>query len=275
MSLLQAIILGIIQGITEFLPISSSGHLVIAPYLFGWNIPSEDAFIFDVLVQVATLLAVFAYFRNELWQIAKGFIVSLWKRQPFSSPQARLGWYLILASIPAGLIGISFKGLIEKFFSNPLAVAFFLLVTSGLLILGEMVGSRSRSIDQLNWKDAVVMGLFQSLALFPGVSRSGSTITGGMVRNLQRSDAARFSFLMSIPIMLAAGAVALSDLVDTPDVVSRLPSYLWGFLSAAVVGYLAIRWLLRYLTNHPLYIFAFYTASLAVFTILIYALRSV
>jgi undecaprenyl-diphosphatase len=209
----QAFILGIIQGITEFLPVSSSGHLVIAPYLLGWNIPTEDAFVFDVLVQVATLLAVFAVFWKDLWQIARGFIISLWQRQPFASQEARFGWYLILATIPAGLLGIALKGYLESLFSNPLATAFFLLVTSVLLIIGERVGTRTKTLNQFNWADSLVMGLFQSLAIFPGVSRSGSTITGGMVRNLSRPDSAKFSFLMSVPIMLAAGLVASTDLM--------------------------------------------------------------
>lgn len=274
MSPIQAFILGIIQGITEFLPVSSSAHLVIAPYLFGWNISPEDAFVFDILVQVATLIAVFAIFWKDLWKILRGFLNSLWKREPFSSPDARMGWFLILATIPAGLIGIGFKDNFEKLFSNPIATAFCLLITSLLLIIAEKVGSRVKNISQLTSLDVLVMGLFQALALFPGISRSGSTITGGMIRNLNRTDAAKFSFLMSVPVMLAAGLVASADLLASPNLQTSLPTYILGFLSAAMVGYLSIRWLLRYLTNHPLYIFSLYTASLAVLTILVYAIRS-
>jgi undecaprenyl-diphosphatase len=224
-------------------------------------------------VQVATLLAVIVYFARDLYDIARGFLSGLWERKPFEGNEARLGWYLILATIPASVIGLLIKSQIEKAFSSPLAVSFFLLVTAGLLIIAERAGKRTRTMEHLTWLDALWIGGFQVLALFPGVSRSGSTITGGMLRDLDRTSAARFSFLMAVPVMLAAGLVATLDLVAVPNFVSLLPTYLWGFLSAAVVGYLAIRWLLRYLTNHPLYIFSIYCSGLAILTLIVYAIR--
>lgn len=274
MTVLQSIILGIIQGITEFLPISSSGHLVIAPFLLGWTIPAEDAFIFDVLVQVASLTAVFAYFWQDLRGIAISFVQQALQRTPFATAEARLGWYIVLATIPASLVGLLFKDIFEQAFNNPLAAAFFLLLTAGLLVIAERAGNRSRDFTQLNWLDAIWMGLFQVLALFPGVSRSGSTITGGMLRNLDRPPAARFSFLMSVPVMLAAGLIAAIDLFAVPDFGSRLTVFIWGFIASAVVGYLAIRWLLRYLTHHPLYIFSIYCTALAFVTLGVYAFRT-
>ncbi len=267
MTLYQSILLGIIQGLTEFLPISSSGHLVILPYLLNWQIPVEDAFIFDVLVQVATLLAVFTYFWDDLTSIARVLIVNTLKGQPFSDPLARLGWYMLLASIPAGLIGLAIKDVIEKAFSSALASAVFLLVTAALLVLAEKAGKRNRQLEQMSWLDALWIGIFQAFAIFPGISRSGSTIAGGMTRNFDRSSAARFSFLISIPIMLAAGFLATLDLIRQPDVLINLPVYIPGFITAAITGYLAIRWLLRYLIHHPLYLFSIYCTLLALLTL--------
>lgn len=270
MTAIQAFILGIIQGFTEFLPISSSGHLVIAPYLLGWEIPQQDAFIFDVLVQVASLFAVFAYFWIDIKHIVSAVLNGIAERKPMEDPSAKLGWLILLATIPAALIGLLLKDLFEKTFSNPLAASIALLVTAGLLIVAEKIGNRVRSLLQINWKDALWIGIFQIFALFPGVSRSGTTITGGMIRNLDRHSAARFSFLMSIPVMLAAGFIASIDLLSTPNFASLLKTYFWGFLSSAIVGYLAIRWLIRYLTNHSLYIFSIYCSVLAIITILVY-----
>jgi undecaprenyl-diphosphatase len=263
MSLLQSLLLGIIQGLTEFLPISSSAHLVIIPYLFNWQIPAQEAFVFDVLVQVATLVGVIAYFWSDLIAIASAFLRGLWQRQPFADPQARVGWYLILATLPAGLVGLALKDLVEQAFSNPTGAAGFLLLTAGLLLVAERVGKRQRGVEEINWKDALWMGVAQALSIFPGVSRSGATITGGMLRDLKRPDAARFSFLMSIPIMLAAGLLAGKDLLNVPNFTSLLPVFIPGFIAAAVTGYLAIRWLLDYLTHKPLYVFSIYCTLLA------------
>jgi undecaprenyl-diphosphatase len=274
MTVLQSIILGIIQGITEFLPVSSSGHLVIVPYLFGWNIPAEEAFIFDILVQVASLVAVFAYFWADLRAILVEFLTQAINRTPFNSFESRLGWYIILATIPASLVGLALKDLFEQTFSNPVAAACFLLVTAGLLLIAERAGHRSRGFPQLTWLDALWIGIFQTLALFPGVSRSGSTITGGMLRNLDRPSAARFSFLMVVPVMLAAGLIATTDLLAIPNFSEYLSVYIWGFIASAVVGYLSIRWLIAYLGNHPLYVFSIYCTALAVLTLSIYAYRS-
>jgi undecaprenyl-diphosphatase len=262
MSIIQSIILGIVQGLTEFLPISSSGHLVIIPYLFGWHFNAREAFVFDVLVQVATLVAVFAYFWNDVVGILRATSLGLLNRKPFDDPQARLGWLLVLASLPAGLIGLALKSAVERAFASPAATGFFLLVTAGLLLVAERVGGRLRTLESLNWKDALWVGLAQALAIFPGISRSGATIAGGMTRDLQRPSAARFSFLMSIPIMLAAGLIAVLELlIEYPNYPSLLPTFLPGFLAAAITGYLSIRWLLSYLTRRPLYVFSIYCAA--------------
>lgn len=273
MILIQSILLGIIQGLTEFLPISSSAHLVITPYLLGWNIPEESAFIFDVLVQLGTLVAVIAYFWRDLVAILKAFLLGIWHRQPFAEAQSRLGWWLILATLPAVLAGMFIKDLVEQAFSSPPATAIFLIITAGLLFIAERLGKKTRHLEHLNWLDALVIGLFQAISLFPGISRSGSTITGGMLRGFDRHSAARFSFLMSVPVMLGAGGLAVIDLIQLPDFASQLPTLLVGFVAAMIVGYFSIRWLLGYLTRHSFYGFALYCLILASITLIVAGIR--
>ena len=270
MNELQAIILGIIQGITEFLPVSSSAHLVLTPYLFGWQIPEQYIFPFDVLVQMGTLVAVLIYFRRDLIDIVVAVVKDLLDRQVYTPPKARLGWYLILASIPAGILGLALKDTVESVFKNPQITAAFLLGTAALLVVAERVGKRSRQIESIRWLDALVIGFSQALALFPGISRSGATIAGGMVRNLDRTSAARFSFMMSIPVMLAAGLVGLVELINLPDLSSFLPSMGIGFLVSAIVGYASIHWLLKFISHRPLYPFAIY-CTLVAFFILVFS----
>jgi undecaprenyl-diphosphatase len=274
MTVIQSIILGIVQGATEFLPISSSGHLVIVPFIFGWEIPNGEAFIFDVLVQVATLVAVFAYFWREIWMIVCAIFAGIRQRKPFESSFARLGWLIILSTFPAIVLGLLLKGLITRAFDNPLTAAIGLLVTAGLLVVAERIGKRQRRLKNLSWIDSLVIGSFQVLALFPGVSRSGATITGGMFRDLKRPPAARFAFLISIPVMIAAGSLAAIDLLALPNTLTLLPYYIPGFIAAAIVGYLAIRWLIKYLARHSLYVFAAYCTLLSLITIVLVLVRS-
>ena len=267
MTLFQSILLGIIQGLTEFLPVSSSGHLVIIPHLLGWNIPADEAFIFNVLVQVATLAAVIAYFWKDLVAIVKAVILGLVNGKPLADPQARLGWLIVAATIPAGLAGLLVKDLVEQAFNSLLATGIFLLVTAGLLTIAERLGKRQRELDSLKLGDSVWIGVAQAVAIFPGISRSGATITGGMLRGLQRPAAARFSFLMSIPIMLAAGLLAGLDLLDMPNFSRMLPVFIPGFAAAGFVGYLSIRWLLGYLTHRSLKVFAVYCLVIGLISI--------
>jgi undecaprenyl-diphosphatase len=263
MTVFQSIILGIVQGITEFIPISSSGHLVAVPFLLGWELTDDDQFIFNVLVQVASILAVILYFWKDLTQIIAGFLKGLITRKPFESLTARLGWYLILATIPAGIAGLLMRDAVEAAFTSPIATAIALLATSILLLTGEYMGRRNRGFEKLNWLDALMMGIFQVLALFPGISRSGSTITGGMLRNLERPTAARFSFLMAVPIMLAAGILAFIELLEVPNLLEILPTFLAGFAASAVAGYIAIHWLLRFLVRSPMFIFSGYLVTIS------------
>jgi undecaprenyl-diphosphatase len=273
MTILQSILLGIIQGLTEFLPVSSSAHLVLTPYLLGWDIPAGEAFIFDVLVQVASLVAVVAYFWNDLVKIIKAVIAGLIHKEPFRDPDARLGWMIALATIPAGVAGLVLKDAVEAAFSSAMAVALFLLVTAGLLVAAERLGKGERKLETMSWKDALVIGLFQAVSIFPGISRSGSTISGGMMRDLERPAAARFAFLMSIPILLAAGLLTLKDALEIPGFSSSILIFVPGLIASAVVSYLAIRWLLRYLMHHSLYVFAAYCTLLAAVTFLVSFMR--
>jgi len=269
MTFLQSLILGIIQGLTEFLPISSSAHLVLIPYLFNWNLPESQVFPFDVLVQIGTLVAVIIYFWNDLITILKAFFRGLVQRKPFEEPNARLGWYLILATIPAGLAGVLLKSKVEAAFNSPRLTAYFLMATAVMLLAAEFFSRRSRTLVELKWYDALWIGVFQALSIFPGVSRSGSTITGGMTRHFDRPSAARFSFLMSIPVMIAAGAMSLLDLFEVPNLGSFLPVLAVGFITALVVGYLSIHWLLSFLKKRSLVYFAAYCALMAIVVIII------
>ena len=273
MTIFQAIILGIVQGLTEFLPISSSAHLVITPYLLGWKFDPDINFIFDVLVQMGTLVAVIAYFWDDLVGIARDFLVCLWQRQPFKLPRARLGWYIIIATLPAVVFALTVKDLVEEAFNSPIATALFLLLTALLLVIAEKLGKRTKSLEAMRWLDSLVIGLFQALSLFPGVSRSGSTITGGMVQGLDRPSAARFSFLISIPAMAGAGAVVIKDLLEKPNFSTQIPALAAGFITAAIVGYLSIRWLLGYLTRRSLLIFAIYCVAACAVVLFIALLR--
>ncbi len=258
MSIFQAVILGIVQGLTEFIPVSSSGHLVLIPHLLGWHFEQSQAFIFDVLVQWGTLFAVFVYFWRDLVDIASAFCKGLISGKPFASEDARMGWYLIIATIPAVVVGLLCKDFIEAAFSNPRTTGFFLLLTAALLVLAEIVGKRKRTMEQITWFDALWIGCSQVLALLPGVSRSGATIAGGMTRNLNRSSAARFSFLMSVPVMLGAGVLAFKDLFALQTMDNLLVPLMVGYLTALISGYIAIRWLISYLSKHSLYVFAGY-----------------
>lgn len=268
MTNIQGIILGIVQGATEFLPVSSSGHLVLVPHILGWHIPAEEAFVFDVWVQLGTLVAVIVYFWKELYWITKSTISSIWQPQYRSRPEVRLGIYIVLATIPAVIGGVLLKTRVEAAFTNPTTAVLFLLITAALLVVAERVGKRGHKIEKMSWRDAIWIGIFQILSLFPGVSRSGATITGGMLRNLDRRSSARFSFLMAVPIMIGAGIFTLPDLLQIQNLSAFMPAVLIGFITSMVVGYISIRWLLNYLSDNSFYVFSIYLVSLSLLILL-------
>jgi undecaprenyl-diphosphatase len=275
MTILQAVILGIVQGLTEFLPVSSSAHLVLVPYLAGWNLDQGFAFVFDVLVQLGTLAAVIFYFRKDLVDILKAWLQGIRQHQPFANENSRMGWNLIFATIPAGLAGLLLKDKVEAAFASPVLTAVFLFCTAILLVGAEIYHrqvkstGQEKSLARMTTADAVVVGLFQALSIFPGISRSGATISGGIFRKIDRQGAARFAFLMSIPIMLAAAILGVKDLLDVPNLGQMAALVAVGFILAGVMGYLVIRWFISYLRGKSLLPFAAYCAVLALIVVVI------
>lgn len=256
MSIIEAILLGVIQGATEFLPISSSGHLVIVPALLA--MPPADLTLIGVL-HLGSLLAVIVYFRRDLGAITAGVWRGLRQRAPLANPEARLGWLILAGSVPAAALGLSLESFFEEVFGAPRAAAFFLLITAVLLVIGERLLDGRKTPAQMRWADALIIGSFQAFALLPGISRSGSTIVGGLVRGLDRPAATRFSFLLGVPAILGAGLLSLLDIL-TEEAAFAPSVYLAGFAAAAVTGYLCIYFLLRWVRSHTLYPFAVYCA---------------
>jgi undecaprenyl-diphosphatase len=268
MNLFQALILGIVQGATEFLPVSSSGHLVLFPWLLGWNDPSNAWYLnaadgfqlaFDVVLHLGTACAILVYFRRDWLDLLQAVLRAAQDRS-LASPKARLALLIVLGTIPAALAGYFLDDIVESAFSRPIAAAGFLLATAALLAASEWIGRRDRDLEHLAWLDALLVGIGQALALFPGISRSGATMAAGLARGIKRAPAARFSFLLATPIILGAGGFKVLDLMQTGGALSRVPVLITGFVAAGIVGYLCIHWLLRYLQNHRLYPFAIYCA---------------
>ena len=259
MSIIEAIILGIIQGATEFLPISSSGHLVLLPEIFG--LQTADLTMVGI-VHLGTLVAVLIYFWKDILAIITAVWQGIQNRDLMGTTDARLGWLIAIGSIPAVVLGVGLEDFFARVFTAPTIAAFFLLVTAGLLVAGEKMLSGNKEVGQMRGKDAIIVGLFQSFALFPGISRSGSTIVGGLFRGLDRPTATRFSFLLGIPVILGAGLLSVLDIVTAPEATQLPIIYLTAFLTAAIVGYGCIYFLLRWVRNHSLYIFAVYCALL-------------
>jgi len=269
MDILQAILLGLLQGITEFIPVSSSGHLVLVPWLLGWP---EPELVFDTVVHWGTLLAVLAFFWRDWVDLITAWLRGL-LRWDWSDPAARLMWLLIVGTIPAAVLGFLLEDFFESLFGEPAWVSVFLLVTAGLLALSERFGSRSREIGDLGWFDSLMIGLGQAAAIAPGISRSGATIATGLFRGLERPTAARFSFLLSTPIILGAGLFQLLDLASAPDRLAQVPALVAGFLAAAISGYVCIAALLRYLQRGRLYPFAIYCAYVGICCLIVAWLR--
>ncbi len=267
MTFLHAFLLGILQGLTEFIPVSSTAHLLIGQKLLG--IPASDAtFSFLVLVQIGTILSLIVYFYKDLREIAKAML----KNPVAESPDSltRLGWYLLIATIPALIAGVLLKDALEALFKTPLIEASIRLFAAAILMsLAEWLGKRTRKLENMTWLDALFIGMMQVIAIFPGASRSGTTISAGMFRGFDRPSAARFAFLMSVSVMLAAGAYESLDLLKMPNLGSFLPLLAVGFITAAVVGWLAIKWLLNYLNKNSLYLFAIYCALLGLLVLLV------
>lgn len=264
----RAIVMGIVQGLTEFVPVSSSAHLALVPWYLGWP---PAGFLFDLMLHWGTLLAVVVVFWRDFLELVAAWFRSIGRRS-LADPMARVAWFIILGSIPAVVLGFLFKDFVEGLFLDPRAIGFCLLVTAALLALSELLTANLRDprpLDRMNGIDAVVIGLAQALALAPGISRSGSTIAAGLARGIRRDQAARFSFLLGTPVIFGAGLLQLVDVLqsDAAQLTDNWLPLISGFIAAAVAGIVAIRFLLRYLRNHTLYIFSVYCLVLGLITI--------
>ena len=255
MTVIQAFLLGIIQGLTEFIPVSSTAHLLISQTIL--KIPADDAmFSFLVIVQLGTIVSLIVFYWKDLLSIAKATFD--FRR---STPERDLGFYIIIATIPALLAGYLLKDAVETLFKQPMLEASIRLFSAAILLtLAELLTKKNRALPSMTWLDALIVGLFQIIAVFPGASRSGSTISGGMFRGFDRPSAARFAFLMSVPVMLAAGGYEMLDVLKMPNLSEFLPLLAVGFITAAIVGWFAIKWLIDYLSKRSLYVFALYCA---------------
>ena len=266
MSLLPAVILGIVQGLTEFLPVSSSAHLILARTFFGWEVPSDFGLAFDVALHVGTLAAIVAYFRADVVAMVRAVPAAL----AFSpaTPAASLLHRIGVGTLPVVVVGLSFNDFIEHSLRTPGVAALALAAGAAAMFVAERVSTRTRDESTVSWLDALLIGCAQASALIPGVSRSGSTIAIGMLLGLRRDAAARFTFLLAIPAMVAAGAKEALELRTIGLSSDNLQLMLVGGVVSAIVGYLTIKYFLRYLAHHRLDVFAYYRWALAAATVI-------
>jgi len=264
MTILHSILFGVIEGLTEFIPVSSTAHMLLAQHVLGLA-PTESMFAYLVLIQLGAIAALLIYFWKDFWELVKAFLAP-----PFSSATNRLAWFIVIATVPALLAGVLLRDAVEGLFGNPLLEAGIRFLTAAAVLSGaEKLGQRSRQLESMTWLDAAIIGLFQVLAVFPGASRSGASIGGGMLRNLDRPSATRFAFLISAPVMLAAGTYEALGAIRRGLMGELLPVLPLGLLVSAVVGWLSIRWLINYVSGHRLYAFAVYCGAAGLLCLLL------
>ncbi|BBZ04055.1 undecaprenyl-diphosphatase [Mycolicibacterium chitae] len=268
MSWLQVVVLSIVQGLTEFLPVSSSGHLAITSRLFF----SDDAGAsFTAVSQLGTEAAVLLYFAKDIVRIVRAWFAGLFDATRRDNVDYRMGWFVIIGTIPICVLGLLFKDVIRGGARNLWLVASALIVFSVVIALAEYVGRQTRHAEQLTWRDAVIVGFAQCLALVPGVSRSGATISAGLFLGVDRELAARFGFLLAIPAVFASGLFSLPDAFApvSEGMSATGPQLLVAVLIAFVVGFVAVAWLLRFLTRHSMYWFVGYRVALGVLVLIL------
>jgi len=272
-SVLQAIVLGITQGVTEFAPISSSGHLILVPWLFGWTILNDPQLnkTFDVALHVGTLIGAVVYFRADLWRYLLAWLRSIRDRR-IAGADERVAWALVLGTIPGAIAGAAFEGVIEERLGQPWLIAVMLAVFGVVLFAVDRAAPERRGFDDLGVRDGVAMGLAQAVALQPGVSRSGITITVGRLLGFDRQAAARFSFLLAIPIIAGAGLYKGLELARDGLPPGTAGPFVAGMAAAAVSGFLAIRFLLAYLRRHSFAVFMWYRLAVAALVLAVIAL---
>jgi undecaprenyl-diphosphatase len=263
-SLIHAAVLGLVQGLTEFLPISSSAHLILVPKFLGWNDPFADSAAFDVMLHMGTLAALLIYFRTDLWRYLAAWLASIRDRRIGDDPNRRIAWLLVISVIPAALLGAAFESTFDTTFREQIAwIAVFALVGAALLWLAERWGTRTRGLEAMTRTDAAVIGAGQAIALFPGISRSGITIATGLFLGLERDAAARFSFLMSVPVIAGAGLFKARTLIGSGVGTAQAGELVVGVITSAIFGFIAVAFLLRYLRGHGTGIFIAYRVGLA------------
>lgn len=259
MSLLQAIVLGLVQGLTEFLPISSTAHLRIVPELLGWEDPGAA---YSAVIQLGTVAAVLIFFRRDIVNLTAAFIEGLRKREPFGTVESRLAWFVGLGTIPIGVFGLTFKRYIETSLRSLYVVSASLILLAIILFVVERMASHKRTLADMRLRDGILIGLWQSLALIPGSSRSGTTLTGALSLGLRREDAARYSFLLSIPATSLAGLFELKHLLEATGPRPSVLMLVTGTVVAFVSGWAAIAWLMRYLRTRTTMVFVVYRVGL-------------
>jgi len=266
LTILQAIILGIVQGLTEFLPISSSGHLLIVPWLFNWHFLLENPQLnktFDVALHLGTFFSLIVYFWRDIGRLLAAWVQTITHRK-LDSPEGKLAWLIIVSTIPAAIVGVAFEDVIVTRLGQPWMIAVLMIVFGLVMLLVDRTAKLDRDIDALTWSDALIIGVAQALALAPGVSRSGITMVTGLLLRLDREAAARYSFLMSIPVI--GGAAAYKGLQVARD---GLPAgtaapFAIGIAAAAISGFAAIWFLLAYLKRHSFELFVIYRIAVGV-----------
>ena len=267
MGILVPLVLGVVQGITEFLPISSSAHLILIRWILGWQ---DLGLTFDIALHFGTLFSLLLYFGKDWCDLLRGFGESLWKRTISGDPLRQMSWLLLLGSLPAAIMGLLAEDWIERHFRNPLSIAIMMILLGGLLIYSDTRGKLQKGLEEMGLREVLAIGVAQSFALFPGVSRSGVTITAGLLLGLRRETAARFSFLLASPIV--AGAALLQGFrllkAGLPDP-ERLP-FLLGTLSATLFGFLSIGYLLRYLGRGRLAPFGYYRLAVGIIILVLF-----
>lgn len=258
MDVVEAVTLGVVQGLTEFLPISSTAHLALVPWLFGWKDPGLT---FDISLHIGTLVAVIVYFRDDLRHMTIAWFKSL-RRRDKADPYQNLAWLVVWGSVPAVIAGVLLDDLVETTFRSPYVIAAMLIGVGLLIAVAERLTAKTRTWQEMTLKDALLIGVAQACALIPGTSRSGSTITMGLFLGMQRADAARFSFLLGFPVILGSIVFKLKDVASDPALAAMVPMMGVGILASAVSGYFCIAYLLRFLATQTMTVFVVYRVLL-------------
>lgn len=277
MTYLQAVILGFVQGLTEFLPVSSSGHLALLQHFFG--VSGDDVLLFTVLLHVGTLISVFFMYWRDLWDLIKEFFITIADLLTGKGlrlderPTRKLGLLIITASIPTAIIGFAFNDFFEGLYSNILFIGIGFLITGTMLFLSERFGSNSRDLKHMNFRNAVFIGVLQGIAIYPGISRSGSTLVGGLTTGLKRDFAVRFAFLISVPAIMGSALLEGKDALEKSIDPSVLGPVLAGMLVAAVSGVIAIKAMIKVVSDRKLKYFSYYVWTLGI-AVIAYSLYS-